>query len=183
MKFYGEDGVSAYGVLMYVELVFFAIEIGYSIGSASIIAYNYGAKNYSEQKSLFKKSMIILSVSGVLLCVAAQLLAYPLARLFVGYDDGLCSLTVKAFRIFSFSFIFSGITIFSSGFFTALNNGLVSAVLSVLRSLVFRILFVFLLPYLSGADAIWLAIFAAEGSAFVVSAVMFAVFRKRYRYA
>ncbi|MCD7728882.1 MAG: polysaccharide biosynthesis C-terminal domain-containing protein [Clostridia bacterium] len=183
MKFLGEDGVAAYGVLMYVQLVFFAIEIGYSIGSAPIIGYDYGAENNTELKNLFKKSLIILCISGVALSALAQMLAYPLAKLFVGYDEGLCTLTISAFRIFSFSFIFSGITIFSSGFFTALNNGMVSATLSVLRSLVFQVVFVYLLPYLFGVDGIWWAMFATEACAFAVSFIMFSAYRKKYGYA
>ncbi|MCD8041179.1 MAG: hypothetical protein LUF82_06660 [Clostridia bacterium] len=182
MKFIGEDGVSAYGVLMYVQLVFFAIEIGYSIGSAPIIAYNYGSGNKAELKSMFKKSMLILCVSGVVLSGLAQALAYPLAKLFVGYDKELFTLTVSAFRKFSFSFIFSGITIFASGFFTALSNGFISAVLSVLRSLVFQIIFIYLLPHLFGVDGIWWAMFATEACAFTVSFIMFYVNGKRYGY-
>lgn len=182
LKFFGENGVAAYGVLMYVQLVFFAIEIGYSIGSAPIVGFNYGAQNDAELKNIFKKSMIILSLSGVVLTALAQLLAYPLAKLFVGYDAELFNLTISSFRVFSFSFIFSGITIYSSGFFTALNNGAVSATLSFLRSLVFQTVFVFALPAIFGTDAIWWAAFATEACAFVISIIMFFAFRKKYNY-
>lgn len=183
MKFFGENGVAAYGVLIYVQLVFLATEIGYTIGSAPIVGYNYGAQNYDELKNLFKKSMLILSIAGVMLSALAQALAIPLAKLFVGRDAELFALTVKAFRMFSFAFIFSGIAIYSSGFFTALNNGLVSAILSFLRALVFQVAFVFLLPYLFGVNGIWWAMFATEASAFIVAVIFFIAFRKKYHYA
>lgn len=183
MKFYGENGVAAYGVLMYVQLVFCAMEIGYTIGSAPIIGYNLGAENHVEMKNMFKKSMIILSITGIVLSGLAQALAYPLAKLFVGYDDELLRLTVKAFRTFSFSFCMSGIAIFSSGFFTALNNGLVSAVLSFIRTFVFQIAYVFLLPFIFGNDGIWWATFATETSAVVVAIIFFIAYRKKYHYA
>lgn len=182
MKFVGEDGVSAYGVLMYVQLIFLAIEIGYTIGSAPIIGYNYGAQNHRELKSIFKKSMILLSTASVALFVFAEILAIPLAKLFVGYDLNLYNLTIHAFRLFSFSFIFSGISIFSSGFFTALNNGLISAIISFLRSLIFQITFVFLLPALFDVDGIWLAMFATEVCAFIIALIFFIAFRKKYHY-
>lgn len=182
MSYIGENGVAAYGVLMYVQLVFLAIEIGYSIGSAPIISYNYGAKNTAELKNLFKKSMISMSISGIFLSALAQLLAAPLAKIFVGYDAQLYELTVFAFRRFSFAFIFTGITIYSSGFFTALNNGLISAILSFARSLVFNVSFVLFLPVIFGVEGIWWASFATEVSAFIVSCVFFIVERKRYDY-
>ena len=183
MKFYGENGVSAYGMIMYVQFIFLAIIIGYSVGSAPIVGYNFGAENTTELKNVFKKSMIVLSVAGVVLAGLAELLAVPLAKLFVGYDSDLSSLTVHAFRITSIAFIFSGITVYSSGFFTALNNGLISAVLSMLRSLVLQITFVFLLPYLFGVEGIWWAIFATEAGAFLVAIIFFALEKKRYQYA
>lgn len=182
MRYFGENGVAAYGVLMYVQFVFLAIEIGYSIGSAPIVGFNYGAKNRAELKNIFVKSMIITGISGVILSGLAQALAVPIARLFVGYDGGLSELTVRAFRIFSFAFIFSGVAIFSSGFFTALNNGLISAVLSFLRALVFQVAFVFLLPALFGEDGIWWAATATEASAFATAVVFFIAYRKKYGY-
>lgn len=183
MKFYGENGVSAYGIIMYVQFIFLAIIIGYSVGSAPIVGYNFGAENTTELKNVFKKSMIVLSVAGVVIAGLAELLAVPLAKLFVGYDSDLSSLTVHAFRITSIAFIFSGITVYSSGFFTALNNGLISAVLSMLRSLVLQITFVFLLPYLFGVEGIWWAMFATEAGAFLVAIIFFALEKKRYQYA
>lgn len=183
MKYLGENGVSTYGVLMYVQLIFLSIEIGYSIGSAPIVGYNYGADNRMELKNVFKKSMLIMGVSGVALSCLAQLLAVPLAKLFVGYNEELFNLTVYAFRLFSFSFIFSGINIYSSGFYTALNDGLTSAILSFLRSLVFQIIFVFLMPVLFGVDGIWWAMLATEICAFLVSVTFFIIKRKKYGYA
>ncbi len=182
MKFYGENGVSAYGVIMYVQLIFLALAIGYTMGSAPIVGYNYGAKNSAELKNIFVKSLIILSAGGVVLSGLAQALAIPLAKLFVGYDNDLYELTVHAFRLFSFAFIFSGFTIYSSGFFTALNNGVVSAILSLTRSLAFQTVFVFLLPVLFGVDGIWWAMFATEAGATVVAVIFFCVYRKKYNY-
>lgn len=182
MSFFGENGVSAYGVLMYVQLVFIALEIGFTIGSAPIIAYNYGAKNDAELKNVFKKSVLILSGAGVVLSALAQALAFPLSKLFVGYDKELCDLTVHAFRLFSFSFILSGVAIYSSGFFTALNNGFVSALLSLMRSPVFQISFVFVLPALFGVEGIWWAMFATEVCSAVVAVIFFVAERKKYRY-
>lgn len=182
MKFYGENGVSAYGVLMYVQLIFLAMMIGYTIGSAPIVSYHYGAKNAAELKNIFKKSLTILIVGGALLSGLAQALAVPLAVLFVGYDAELYDLTVHAFRLFSFAFLFSGVAIYSSGFFTALNNGLISAILSVVRSLVFQVVFVYLLPFLFGVDGIWWAMFATEVCACIAATVFFFAERRRYQY-
>ena len=182
MKYIGKNGVSAYGVLMYVQLIFLAIEIGFSIGSAPVVSYHYGAGNKDELKSLYKKSMISMSVSGVVLSALAQALAVPLSMLFVGQDKTLFDLTVYAFRRFSFSFIFTGLTIYASGFFTALNNGLVSAILSFARSLVFQVGFVLLMPVLCGVDGIWWASFATEACALIVSLAFFIAEKKRYGY-
>ncbi len=183
MKFFGEDGVSAFGVVMYVQFIFLAIEIGYSIGSAPIVGYNFGAANDKELKNVFGKSLLIMGIAGVVLSALAEALAIPLAKLFVGYDRDLCSLTVFAFRLFSFAYIFTGINIFASGFFTALNNGAVSAILSFMRTLVFQVVFVFSLPAVFGVNAIWCAMLAAEGCAFVTSVIFFISKRKKYRYA
>lgn len=182
MKFYGENGVSAYGVIMYVQLIFLALMIGYTIGSAPIVGYHFGANNSSELKNIFKKSMIILTIDGIILSGLAQCLAIPLAKLFVGYDQEAFELTVHAFRLYSFAFIFSGIAIYSSGFFTALNNGLVSAILSLLRSLIFQVMFVFLLPLIFGVEGIWWAMLATEIGAVIVAVIFFIAERKRYQY-
>ncbi|MDE7296750.1 MAG: MATE family efflux transporter [Clostridia bacterium] len=183
MELNGENGVSAYGVLMYVQFIFLAIEIGYTIGSAPIVGYNYGAENRDELKNVFKKSILIMAVSGTVLTGLAQALAVPIAKLFVGYDEELYRLTVHAFRLFSFAFVFSGIGIYSSGFFTALNNGLISAILAILRSVVFQVAFVFLLPYLFGLDGIWWAMLATEVAAAIAAVVFFIAKHKKYGYA
>lgn len=182
MKYIGENGVSAYGVVMYVQLVFLAIEIGFSIGSAPIVSYHYGAANKAELKSLFRKSVISMSVAGICLAALAQALAVPLSKLFVGNDDELFRLTVYAFRRYSFAYVFSGITIYSSGFFTALNNGLISAILSFARSLVFQIGFIILVPAIFGVEGIWWASSATELCALIVSVAFFAANKKRYGY-
>lgn len=182
MRYYQEDGVSAYGVLMYVQLIFLGIEIGYSIGAAPIVGYNYGAKNTKELKNVFKKSVVSMSVAGVVLTILAEVLAVPLAHIFVGGYKELYDLTVHAFRLYSFVFLFSGINIFSSGFFTALNNGLVSAILSFLRALVYQSAFVFILPAIFQAEGIWFATFTTEIFAFITSVIFLLAMRKKYEY-
>lgn len=182
LRLFGTNGVSAYGVLMYVQFVFIAISIGYTIGSAAVVSYNYGAKNTAELKNVFKKSVVCMAVSGVVLAGLAQALAVPLAKLFVGYDQELLTLTVKAFRLFSFAFLLSGFNIFSSGFFTALNNGVVSAIISFLRTLVFQAAAVILLPVIVGKNGIWLAITIAELCAFTLSLSFLIAKHKKYGY-
>lgn len=182
MKFAGEDGVAAYGVLMYVQFVFIALFIGYAIGSAPIIGYHYGAINHSELKNMLKKSIIIMSISGVIMTLLAQALALPIAKVFVGYDEGLFDMTVHAFRVFSFSFILAGINIFASSFFTALNNGAVSAAISFLRTLIFQSTAVIVLPMIWELDGIWLSITVAEVFALIISVTFLAAKRKKYNY-
>lgn len=182
MKFAGEDGVAAYGVLMYVQFVFIALFIGYAIGSAPIIGYHYGAINHSELKNMLKKSIIIMSISGVIMTLFAQALALPIAKVFVGYDEGLFDMTVHAFRVFSFSFILAGINIFASSFFTALNNGAVSAAISFLRTLIFQSTAVIVLPMIWELDGIWLSITVAEVFALIISVTFLAAKRKKYNY-
>ena len=182
MKFAGEDGVAAYGVLMYVQFVFIALFIGYAIGSAPIVGYHYGAINHSELKNMLKKSIIIMSISGVIMTLLAQALALPIAKVFVGYDEGLFDMTVHAFRVFSFSFILAGINIFASSFFTALNNGAVSAAISFLRTLIFQSTAVIVLPMIWELDGIWLSITVAEVFALIISVTFLAAKRKKYNY-
>lgn len=178
----GEDGIAAYGVMMYVNFVFAATFIGYSIGTAPIIGYHDGAKNYTELKSILKKSIIILGVLGVLMVAIAELTAVPLAKVFVGYDAALLSLTVSGFRIFALSFIFMGYAIFSSGFFTALNDGVTSAIISFLRTLVFQVAAVLLLPLWFGIDGIWASLIVADFMAVVISAMFLIIKRQKYHY-
>lgn len=182
IKYAGEDGVAAYGVLMYVNFVFIAAFIGYSVGTAPIIGFHYGAQNTSELKSLLKKSVIIIGAGAVCMFAAGELLAYPFSKLFVGYDKGLMDMTLKAFRIFSLSFLFSGYAIFGSGFFTALNDGLTSAIISFLRTLVFQVMAVLLLPKLFGIDGIWFSVVAAELIAVLVTVCFIIGKRNRYHY-
>ena len=178
LRYAGEDGVAAYGVLMYVSLVFQAVFIGYSVGTAPVIGYHYGAQNHGELRGLRRRSTAVIAVFAAAMFAAAQLLARPLSQLFVGYDQGLLELTVQAFFIFSFSFLFSGFAIFGSSFFTALNNGLVSAAISFLRTLVFQVAAVLLFPLVWGVDGIWLSIVAAE----VMAVAFLWALRKKYRY-
>lgn len=182
MKYAGEDGVAAYGVVMYVSFIFIAIFIGYSVGVAPVIGYHYGASDYGELKNLRKKSTVITLGFSLVMTVLAIALSVPLSKLFVGYDNDLMDMTVRAFFIFSFSFLFSGIAIFGSSFFTALNNGLVSAVISFLRTLVFQIAAVIIFPIFWQLDGIWLSCVAAEIMAAAVSAVLIFSLRKKYRY-
>ncbi len=182
MRFAGKNGVAAYGVLMYVQFIFIAISIGYSIGSAPIISYHYGAKNHDELKNMLKRSVILMSISGVVLMFAAKILASPLAAVFVGYDKELFEMTRNAFGLFSYSFILSGMNIFASSFFTALNNGGVSAAISFLRTLIFQTLSVLLLPLVLDINGIWLSNTAAEIFAFAISFVFIVVNRKKYKY-
>lgn len=182
MRLIGEDGVSAYGVLMYVQFIFVAIFIGYSIGCAPVVSFHFGAQNHGELKSLLRKSVLLMASGGILLTVAARLLAAPLARLFVGYDAVLFDLTVHAFRLFFWSFLLAGFNIFASGFFTALNNGAVSAAISFLRTLVFQTASVLILPLLLGVDGIWWAITVAEIFAFLISLLFLFLKRNKYHY-
>ncbi len=183
MEYAGEDGVAAYGVIMYVNLFFLSIFIGYAIGSAPLIGFNYGADNRRELKNLFRKSLVILGTSALAMTGSAILLARPLAAVFVGYDQVLLEMTVRGFILYALSFLFSGFNIFSSSMFTALNNGLVSAGLSFLRTLVFQVGAVLLLPLLLMLDGIWLSVAAAELAALAVTILCFIKYRKRYHYA
>lgn len=182
LRLIGQDGVSAYGVLMYVQFIFAAISIGYSIGSAPIVSYHYGAGHTDELKNLLHKSKVIMLSTGAVLTLLATGLAGPLAKLFVGYDAGLHDLTTHAFRLFAFSFLLGGFNIFASGFFTALNDGGVSAAISFLRTLVFQLLSVVALPALVGVDGIWLAITVAETCAFIISMIFLKAKQPKYQY-
>lgn len=182
IRFAGENGVAAYGVLMYIQFIFIAVFIGYTIGTAPIISYHYGAGNSGELKSMLRKGMTLMIAAGMIMMALAELLAGPLASVFVGYDAKLYEMTVHAFRLFAFSFILAGVNIFTSAFFTALNNGAVSAVIAFLRTLVFQMLSVLILPVLFGLDGIWWAITVAEAFAFVISAAFLAAKRKKYHY-
>lgn len=182
MRYAGEDGVAAYGVLMYVSMIFIAAFLGYSVGMAPIVSFHFGAQNHAELKSLLRKSFMIIGFFSVFMCLAAEVLAYPLSVFFVGYDEALLALTLEGFKIYSFSFLFAGVAIFSSAFFTALNNGFVSAAISFLRTCLFQIASVLLLPLILGINGIWLSIVTAEMLAFVVAMLFLAGNKKRYHY-
>ena len=182
IKYAGENGVAAYGVLMYVNFIFLAVFIGYSVGTAPIIGYNYGAGNHSELKNLLKRSLWIIGICSVAMVFAAEILARPLATMYVGYDIELFELTLRGFKIYSLAFLFAGMAIFGSSFFTALNNGLISALLSFLRTIVFEVSGVFLIPIIFGIDGIWMAIVVANGLAAVVTILFLLANRKRYHY-
>lgn len=179
LKYAGEDGVAAYGVMMYVSMIFSAAFLGYSIGIAPVIGYHDGAGNHSELKGLLKKSLLIIGCFGIAMVVSAELLAAPLARIFVGYDAELMNITVSGFRIFALSFLFMGFAIYSSGFFTALNDGITSAIISFFRTLVFQTAAVILLPKLFGIDGVWISIVVAEVMAVVFSAIFLITKRRR----
>ena len=182
MKYAGEDGVAAYGVLMYVSMIFQAIFIGYSVGTAPITGYNFGAQNKAELKNLLSRSLRIIFVCALFMFAAGQLLAEPLGKIFVSYDEELLDMTVHAFGIFSFAFLFSGFSIFGSSFFTALNDGLTSALISFLRTLVFQLAAVLLFPLVWGLDGIWLSIVGAEVMSIIATALFLIAKRKRYGY-
>lgn len=182
MNYVGEDGVAAYGVLMYVNMIFLAVFIGYSVGTAPVISFHYGALNHDELKSLLRRSTVIISICAVAMLAAGELLALPLTNIFVGYDDGLKALTLRGFRIFSFTFLFAGFAVFGSGWFTALNNGLISAIISFMRTLVFQVAAVLILPIFLDVDGIWLSVVVAEFTAAVLVVIFVFAKRKKYKY-
>lgn len=182
MRFLGEDGVATYGVLMYVQFIFVAIDIGYSIGCAPIISYHYGARNHPELRNLLTKGLKVMGILGIVMTIAAISLSGTLANIFVGYDATLCELTRHAFHLFSFAFLLAGFNIFLSSFFTALNNGGVSAAIFFLRTLVFQAASVILLPMALDVDGLWWAASAAEALAFVVSIGFLLALKGKYHY-
>lgn len=182
IKYAGENGVAAYGVLMYVNMIFLATFIGYSNGTAPVVSYHYGAGNYTEVKNVLKKSLFIIGIFSISMFVIAEVMAVPLSKIFVGYDKDLLELTTRAFTIYSFSFLFSGIAIYGSAFFTALNDGLTSALISFLRTLLFQVVAVLLLPIIWEVDGIWISVVAAEIVAAVVTILFLAGKRTKYHY-
>ena len=182
LRYAGEDGVAAYGVLMYVSMIFVAVFFGFSVGTAPVIGFHFGAQNHGELKSLLRKSLTVISVFSVCMFALALGLAKPLSLLFVGYDETLMEMTLHAFFIFSFSFFFSGFAIYGSSFFTALNDGITSAIISFLRTLVFQIAAVLIFPLIWKLDGIWISIVAAEAMAVVVSAAFLIAKKKKYQY-
>ena len=182
IKYAGENGIAAYGVIMYVNFIFIAVFIGFTIGSAPIIGYNHGAENHRELKNMFRKCMVIVGCFAGIMAASAFLLARPLSKIFVGYDPELMEMTVRGFVIYSLSFLLCGFNIFGSSLFTALNNGLISAVISFVRTLICQFAAVLLLPLILGLDGIWWAIVVSEGVALVLTIFCFVKFKGRYHY-
>ena len=182
LRLAGENGVAAYGVIMYVSYVFLAISMGYSVGVSPVVGYHYGADNTDELKGIFKKSLWIIFISGMIAVILSELLTDGVSNIFVGYDAELCDMTSYSLRVYALSFIISGFNIFGSAFFTGLGNGAVSAAISFLRTFLFQVAAVFILPLLFGVNGIWFAVVAAEGLTLIVTVIMFAVYRKKYKY-
>ncbi len=182
LKYAGESGVAAYGVLMYVNLIFLAVFIGFSVGIAPVIGFHYGAQNHDELKSLKQKSLVIIAVSSVAMLIMGEALAYPLSYIFVGYDSELMAITLRGFFIYSFSFLFSGMSIWGSSFFTALNDGLTSALIAFLRTLLFQVAAVLIFPLIWKLDGIWISIVAAEAMAVIITVIFLVVKRRKYDY-
>ena len=182
INYAGEDGVVAYGVLMYVSMIFMSCFVGYSVGIAPAVSFHFGAKNKLELNNLCKKSMLLIVASSLVMFVLSELLALPLSKIFVSYDQELLDMTLRAFAIFSFSFVFAGVSIFASAFFTALNNGLVSAIISFSRTALYQVVAVLVLPLLWQLDGIWLSIIVAELLACITAIVFLAGNKKSYGY-
>ncbi|MEE8030165.1 MATE family efflux transporter [Clostridioides difficile] len=182
LKYAGEDGVASYGVLLYVALLFQAVFIGYSVGTAPIISYHYGAKNYDELKNLRKRSLIVIICFAVFMFIIGEFLSKPIAFIFVGYDNNLMEMTLRAFMIYSFSFLFSGFGVFGSSFFTALNDGLTSALIAFMRILVFQVVSVLIFPIFWGVNGIWFSIVGAEILATIMTAFFIIRKQKKYHY-
>lgn len=182
MKYAGENGIAAYGVVMYTQMIFFAIYIGYAVGTSPIVSYHYGAGNHGEMRSLLRKSLLLMAGTGIVMMLSAQASASVLSGIFVGYDEELLEITIHAFLIFACSYLLSGVNIYASSFFTALNNGGISAAISFLRTLVFQTGAVILLPLLFGIDGIWWAVTVSEVMACLISVMFLVAKRKRYHY-
>lgn len=182
MALMGEKGVAAYSVMMYVDFVFVAAFLGFSVGSAPVVSFHYGAANHQELQNVFRKSMTVVTVTSLAMVVLSEGLCRPLSAAFVGYDPELMALTVSGFRLFALSYLFCGVSIFASSFFTALCNGLISALISFLRSFLLRGGLVFLMPLLLGEDGIWISVVVAEGLGAIVSLSLLALLRRRYHY-
>ena len=182
MKFAGANGVSAYGIIMYVGFLFVGTYMGYSVGTAPIIGYHYGANNKEELKNLLNKSIKLLGVVAIVMTFLAEVLAKPLASIFVSYDKELLEMTINAIRLYSLSYIINWFNIFASSFFTALNNGFISALISFVRTLVFQIACILILPAIWQLNGIWLSVVVAEVLSIFVSIICFIKNRKRYEY-
>lgn len=182
LKFAGENGVAAYGVIMYAGYVFVAIFMGYSVGTAPIIGYHYGAENHDELKNLLKKSLILVAIAGVVMLVLTESLARPLSSIFVSYDQELLDITTKGMRLYGLSFLLVGLNIFVSSFFTALNDGFISALISFVRTLILQVVTIIVMPIWWGIDGVWLSVVVAEILAVIVSGICLITKKKKYGY-
>lgn len=182
LEYAGEDGIAAYGVLMYVNMIFIAVFIGFTTGIAPVVSFHYGAQNNDELKGLLKKSLCIVGVCSVAMLILGESLSYPLSYIFVGYDKALMDMTLRGFMIYSFSFLFAGFSIYGSGFFTALNDGLVSALISFLRTLVFQVAAVIILPLFLKLDGIWISIVVAEVMSIILTMMFLILKKNKYKY-
>ena len=183
MKYYGENGVSAYGVIMYVGFIFSGCYMGVSQAVAPVVGYNYGASNEEELKNVFKKSLIILAVMAIFLTGSAEALSKPLAYVLFSHNEELLKLTTYAIRLYAIGYTISWINIFGSAFFTGLNNGLVSAIISFGRMLVFQLATIFILPLIFDSTGLWLAMPVSEVFSLIVTVTFFITMRKKYNYA
>lgn len=182
LKLSGENGIAAYGVVMYLEFIFSGIYLGFATGSAPIVSYNYGAKNNFELKNVFTKSLAIIGTLGLLLTSCAEIFAYPLSGIFVGYENELHEMTTNGFKLYALAFLVMGFNIYASAFYTALNNGIISAVISFSRTLVFQVACVLILPIFWGINGIWIAIFVSELMTLIISLAFLIITRKKYKY-
>ncbi len=182
MQYAGEDGIAAYGVVMYISMIFQAVFIGYSVGSSPIVSYNYGSNNNEELKSVLKKSLVIISIFSLIMFIAGETLSKPFTLIFASYDENLLNMTNKAFKIYSLSFLVSGFTIYGSSFFTALNDGFISALISFLRTFLFQLASLIILPLIFGLNGIWFSIVVAEGLALIVTLTLLIILKKKYKY-
>ena len=182
LRFAGEDGIAAYGVIMYVNFIFVAVFLGYAIGTAPIVGYHYGAGNKDEMHNVYKKSIYFNIVAGIAMFLVAVALSGVLAGIFVGYDKALYEMTKYGFIIYSISFVVMGLNIYASSFFTALGNGLVSALLSFLRTLLFQVVALLVLPLFFELNGIWFSIVAAEGAALILTVILLIFYKEKYGY-
>lgn len=182
MRFAGENGVAAYGVIMYVNFIFISIFLGYSVGTAPIIGYNHGSGNHAELKNIFKKSITFIASAGIVLTLTALILSSPLSKIFVGYDAALYKMTIHAFKIYALSFLFCGFAIFASSLFTALNNGAISAAISFLRTIIFQTAAILIMPEIWDLNGIWYSVATAEILATIVSIICIVKYKKKYHY-
>ena len=182
LTFAGEDGVAAVTIIMYVLMFASSLYTGYSYGAAPMLSYYYGEQNYTKLKKLVAVSLKVIAEISLVTAAVSFLLTRPLVSVFASPDNPVYDLAVTGNRICSAALLFIGFNIFASGLFTALSNGVVSAVLAFSRSFVFMMITMIVLPRIMGVNGIWLATPAAELMALALSAFMFSKYRKRYKY-